>query len=86
MERRAARRISNLSICRDSGKIFLSQVQTALYEPSQCIVTGGTKFMKRILVLCLCAMILTGCDSSTNRNMGSGFGFGAVIRVQDAVM
>ena len=30
--------------------------------------------MRKILVLCLCAMLLTGCDSTTNRNMGSGFG------------
>lgn len=42
--------------------------------------------MKKIFVICLCAMILTGCDSSTNRNMGSGFGFGAVTGIHAAVI
>ena len=40
--------------------------------------------MKRIFVLCLCAMLLTGCDASTNRKMGSGFGFGAAVSVLEA--
>ncbi len=42
--------------------------------------------MKKIFVLCLCAMLLTGCDTSTNRHMGSGFGFGAVVHVQEAAI
>lgn len=42
--------------------------------------------MKKIFVLYLCAMLLTGCDTSTNRNMGSGFGFGAAVHVQEAVI
>ncbi len=37
--------------------------------------------MKKILVLCLCAIILTGCETTENRNMGSGFSFGAVSGV-----
>ncbi len=41
--------------------------------------------MKKILVLSLCAILLTGCDTTTNRNMGLGFGFGAVINAATVI-